>query len=102
MIFSGLPIEYYDSNVLIFISNVIGRTLKVDNNTLFRNEASVCDCVWKLIIKRDTYYVQVKYRVHTVEYKGLHLLCLDCGKFGHYMESCGEKVTQVAKEGYCL
>lgn len=32
--FSGLPIEYYDSKFLKFVGNRIGRTLKVDKNTL--------------------------------------------------------------------
>ncbi|WJX35274.1 hypothetical protein P8452_23289 [Trifolium repens] len=31
---SGLPIEYYDSRALRFIGNRIGRTVKVDKNTL--------------------------------------------------------------------
>lgn len=38
-------------------------------------------------------------RVYKVEYKGLHLLHLNCVKFSHYMKGCGEKAMQVAKEG---
>jgi hypothetical protein len=33
----------------------------------------------------------VKYKV---EYEGLHLLCITCGKFGHYKEGCPDKVKQ--------
>jgi hypothetical protein len=31
---SGLPIEYYDSQILSFIGNNVGKTVKVDKNTL--------------------------------------------------------------------
>jgi hypothetical protein len=31
---SGLPIEYYDSQILRFIGNIVGKTVKVDKNTL--------------------------------------------------------------------
>jgi len=30
----------------------------------------------------------IKGRAYKVEYEGLHLLCLNCGKFGHYVEGC--------------
>jgi hypothetical protein len=30
----------------------------------------------------------IKGRTYKVEYEGLHLLCLNCGKFGHYVEGC--------------
>lgn len=40
----------------------------------------------------------IKYRHYKVEYACLHLLCLTCGKFGHYTEECMEK-HQVLIEG---
>lgn len=27
-------------------------------------------------------------RYYQIEYEGLHMLCLSCGKFGHYIEGC--------------
>lgn len=33
----------------------------------------------------------IKGRHYKVEYEGLHLLCLSCGKFGHCAKVCGEK-----------
>ncbi|MCI23371.1 hypothetical protein A2U01_0044550 [Trifolium medium] len=33
----------------------------------------------------------IKGRKYNIEYEGLHLLCLTCGKFGHYKEGCPDK-----------
>ncbi|CAL5196449.1 unnamed protein product [Lathyrus oleraceus] len=34
--FSGLGIEYYETKVLIFTANIIGRIMKVDQNTILQ------------------------------------------------------------------
>jgi hypothetical protein len=47
--FSGLPIEYYDAKVLTFIGNRIGRTVKVDRNTLQQDRGNMQDSVLKWI-----------------------------------------------------
>jgi hypothetical protein len=38
----------------------------------------------------------IKGRKYNVEYEGLHLLCKNCGKFGHYSEGCPDKRKPVA------
>jgi hypothetical protein len=38
----------------------------------------------------------IKDRTFKVEYEGLHLLCLGCGKFGHYVEGCPMKTSKPA------
>lgn len=38
----GLPIEYYDGGVHSFIGNQIGKTIKVDINTLTGRKRKVC------------------------------------------------------------
>lgn len=35
-------------------------------------------------------------RKYNVEYEGLHLLCTNCGKFGHYAEGCPDKNKPLA------
>jgi hypothetical protein len=39
----------------------------------------------------------IKDRKYNVEYEGLHLLCINCGKFGHFKEGCPDK-TIVTEE----
>lgn len=33
----------------------------------------------------------IKGRHYKVEYEGLHLLCLSCGKYGHFPKNCPHK-----------
>jgi hypothetical protein len=43
---SGLPIEYYDAKILHYIGNRIGKTVKVDKNTLSsKKEGSMLESV---------------------------------------------------------
>jgi hypothetical protein len=42
---------------------------------------------------------ELKGRHYKVEYEGLHLLCLVCGRFGHYSEGCSNKVKHIVDGG---
>lgn len=93
--FSGLPIEYYDSQVLEFIGNRIGRTLKVDKNTLAQARGKYARlCVEVDLTKPLIAMFELQARHYRIEYEGLHMLCLTCGQFGHYVEGCPDKGKQ--------
>lgn len=92
--FSGLPIEYYDYSVLKAIGNRIGHTVRVDINTLKQERGKYARlCVEVDLTKPLLAMFDIKDRVFKIEYEGLHLLCLTCGRFGHYMEGCPHKVA---------
>ncbi|KAI5387821.1 hypothetical protein KIW84_073785 [Lathyrus oleraceus] len=42
----------------------------------------------------------IKGRHYKVEYEGIHLLCISCGRFGHHVEVCSEKKEVVRMEKY--
>jgi hypothetical protein len=89
---SGLPIEYYDSKVLRHIGNKIGSTIKVDKNTLMQERGKYARiCVEVDLTSPLLAMFMIKGRKYNVEYEGLHLLCTNCGRFGHYCEGCPEK-----------
>ncbi|XP_058776020.1 uncharacterized protein LOC131650323 [Vicia villosa] len=94
---SGLPLEYYDARVLEFIGNRIGSTVKVDRNTLSIERGKYARlCVQVDLTKPLLALFAIKGRHYKIEYEGLHLLCLSCGRFGHNKEACGElNVRQV-------
>jgi hypothetical protein len=93
--FSGLPIEYYDANLLTSIGNRIGRTVKVDKNTLMQERGKYARlCVQVDLSQPLLAMFTIKDRTYKVEYEGLHLLCLGCGKFGHYVEGCPMKTSK--------
>lgn len=98
--FSELPIEYYDYDVLKFIGDRIGRTVKVDKNTLTQERGKYAKlCVEVDLTKPLLAMFTIKGRQFKVEYEGLHLLCLTCGKFGHYQEGCLDMGTAVPEQG---
>jgi hypothetical protein len=87
-----LPIEYYDAKILHFIGNRIGKTVKVDRNTLFQERGKYARvCVEVELNKPLLAMFELKDLVYKVEYEGLHMLCRNCGRFGHYLEGCPEK-----------
>ncbi|GAU51239.1 hypothetical protein TSUD_129860 [Trifolium subterraneum] len=89
---SGLPIEYYDSQILRFIGNSVGKTVKVDKNTLTQERGKYTRlCVQVNITKPLLAMFTLKGRQYTIKYEGLHMLCMTCGRFGHYKEGCPTK-----------
>jgi hypothetical protein len=91
---SGLPIEYYDAKILNYIGNRIGETVKVDRNTLFQERGKYARvCVEVDLNKPLLAMFELKGEVYKVEYEGLHMLCRSCGKFGHYVEGCPDKLV---------
>ncbi|PNX84577.1 hypothetical protein L195_g040639, partial [Trifolium pratense] len=89
---SGLPIEYYDAKVLHFIGDRIGKTVRVDKNTLTQERGKYARlCVEVDLTNALLAMFTIKNRKYNVEYEGLHLLCITCGRFGHYKEGCPDK-----------
>lgn len=90
--FSGLPIEYYDANILQHMGDRIGRTVWVDKNILSQERGKYARlCVKVDLTKPLLAMFELNKRQYKIEYERLHLLCLTCGRFGHYMEGCFEK-----------
>lgn len=89
IIIYGLPIEYYDAKVLHAIGDRVGRTIKVDKNTIQRERGKYTRlCVEVNISKPLLAMFTIRENSYKIEYEGLHMLCLLCGKFGHYKDGC--------------
>ncbi|XP_058733917.1 uncharacterized protein LOC131605593 [Vicia villosa] len=100
---SGLPIEYYDPRALTEFGNRIGRTIKVDKTTIKQERGKYARvCVAVNLTKPLLAMFKIKGSSYKVEYEGLHMLCLVCGRYGHYKEGCLEKEKgkkKVTEEG---
>lgn len=83
------PMEYYDEESLSFIGNSFGRTIKVDLKTATQARGLFARiCLQLNLDKQLTPGLEFEDKYFTVEYEGLHLLCLECGRFGHHKDHC--------------
>ncbi|KAJ1380290.1 Zinc finger, CCHC-type [Sesbania bispinosa] len=95
----SLPIEYYDRTILSRIGDSLGKTVRVDSNTLKPKNG-----VWDETVTERGKFARLSIEVdlkqplissfellgrsYTVEYEGLHLICFNCGMFGHRKDEC--------------
>lgn len=92
---SGLSLEYYNIRALWRVGNLFGRTLKVDSVTSLNSRGKfACICVEISLRRKLIPDVEIGERLYRVEYEGLHLIYVHCGKYDHSKESC----TQLAKQ----
>jgi len=87
--FPGLNLVYYDESFLLAMASAIGRPIKVDTNTLKVERgkfARVCvevDLTVPVVGK-----IWVNGHWYKVQYEGLHLICTNCGCYGHLGRDC--------------
>jgi hypothetical protein len=95
--FPGLNLVYYDESFLLAMASAIGRPIKVDSNTLKVERgrfARVCvevDLTVPVVGK-----IWVNGHWYKVQYEGLHLICTNCGCYGHLGRNCPQTPTSSA------
>jgi hypothetical protein len=93
--FPGLNLLYYDESVLLGLASVVGTPIKVDNNTLKVERgrfARICveiDLTLPVVGK-----VNVNGHWYKVQYEGLHIICGNCGCYGHHTRDCSKNSVQ--------
>ncbi|KAI9077202.1 hypothetical protein K1719_040773 [Acacia pycnantha] len=88
-----LPLEFCNAASLKKIGSLIGRTLKIDRITYASKQGRYARmCVEIDLNKRLTTAINIFGRKCYVEYEGLHLICFNCGKYGHHKDVCPDKV----------
>ncbi|XP_028770079.1 uncharacterized protein LOC114727545 [Neltuma alba] len=77
-------LEYYDKEALTMIGNRIGETIKIDMNTSCQLRGHYAQiCVLVDLTKQLMSGFSVDGENYYLEYEGLHLLCTNCGVYGH-------------------
>ncbi|XP_017972900.1 PREDICTED: uncharacterized protein LOC18612588 [Theobroma cacao] len=95
----GMPLEFYDKEMMSKIGNLLGKTLKIDRTTSYAISGKfVRMCVELDLTKPLVPKIYIGGRWQRVEYEGLHMLCFHCGKFGHGSDLC--PVRQKETEGF--
>ncbi|XP_058765607.1 uncharacterized protein LOC131639119 [Vicia villosa] len=78
---AGLPIEYYCPKALTRFGNRIGRAIKIDRTTTKQERGKYARiCVAVNLAKPLLGMFQIDGSSYKIEYEGLHLLCLVCGR----------------------
>ncbi|XP_061354795.1 uncharacterized protein LOC133299352 [Gastrolobium bilobum] len=100
----GLPIEFYTSHHLWNIGSILGRTLKIDRNSIRKCDSGEGDITERAKFARICVEVDLRKgflskfwiadRIFHVGYEGLHLVCFACGKYGHRRDQCSHSNLQ--------
>lgn len=87
--FPALPVECFKENLLMAVSNTIGKAVKVDLATQDATRGKYARaCVEVNLAQPLLPSVTLYGRQQLVEYEGLHLICFHCGRYGHRAEGC--------------
>ncbi|KAM2560599.1 hypothetical protein TB1_011767 [Malus domestica] len=85
----GLHIEWFNPEAMKRIGDLIGTTLRVDAHTASQVRGKYARvCVELDLTKPLIANVKVENCWYAVEYEGLHLVCFNCGCYGHRREQC--------------
>ncbi|KAJ1443237.1 Zinc finger, CCHC-type [Sesbania bispinosa] len=94
-----LPVEYYDQLILKRIGDTLGRTVKIDGNTLKEKVVGLGElyterakfariCIEVNLQQPLISRFELNGQRYKVEYEGLHLVCFKCGRYGHRRKGC--------------
>lgn len=90
--FPDLPIEYYGEQYLMKIGEKVGVPIKIDDATSLTSRGRFARmCVEVDLIKPLLAKYKLRRRVYKIEYEGIHMVCFNCGVYGHNAEKCKEK-----------
>ncbi|CAN1194406.1 hypothetical protein LINPERHAP2_LOCUS42561 [Linum perenne] len=75
--------------ILEMIKNRIGKMVCIDHTTLEGSRGNFARiCVEVDLAKPLLSKYRLRQRVRRIEYEGLHIICFNCGCYGHKDEGC--------------
>lgn len=85
----GLPIEYYHSIFYNKLGNRLGKLIGVDELTENATREKFARLGVELdLLKPLISIFKIISKYWHIEYEGLHLVCFNCGLYGHRVEEC--------------
>ncbi|CAI0404925.1 unnamed protein product [Linum tenue] len=92
----ALKIHFYHKEVLTFLGNLIGRTIKLDYHTLNLQRAKFARIAVEVDLSKHLVpRIWLDDAWQKVEYENLPTVCFECGKIGHTSASCPSLRTAV-------
>lgn len=87
--FPGLNLVYYDESVLLALASAVGKPIKVDTNTLKVHRGRFARICVEIDLSQPVVgKVWVDGYWYKVSYEGLHIICSNCGCYGHLGRNC--------------
>lgn len=87
--FPDLPIEFYDYEFLMRLGEKIGEPKNIDEETSLVSRGKFARmCVEIDITKPLISKFKLRKKVRRIEYEGMHLVCFNCGVYGHTTDQC--------------
>lgn len=87
--FPGLNLVYYDESVLLALASAVGKPIKVDTNTLKVQRGRFARICVEIDLNQPVVgKVWVDGFWYKVSYEGLHIICSNCGCYGHLGRNC--------------
>ena len=87
-----LPSELYNVESLRRIGNLVGKTLKIDRTTTLSEKGSFARICVEVNLEKPLLPAFHHFgEDHQILYEGLHLICFQCGKYGHHKDHCSTK-----------
>jgi hypothetical protein len=95
----SLNLVYYDESLLWALASMIGTPVKVDLHTLKVARGKFARmCVEIDLTKPVVGRVGINGDWYHVQYEGLHIICTQCGCYGHVLKDCGIKRNNATME----
>ncbi|CAL0319884.1 unnamed protein product [Lupinus luteus] len=90
----NLPIKLYNQRFLTRLGSGVGKMLKIDHLTSIHSRGKFARIYVEVnLAKQLIPTIKVMGQVLNLEYEGLHQICFTCGKYGHRLEGCPDRVT---------
>lgn len=90
--FPRLPIEYYNTQALMKLGNLVGRAMYVDKTMLNASRVKYARVSVEIDLSKPLpAKFRLRRRIYKIEYEGLHNICFECGVYGHGKEQYNKK-----------
>lgn len=87
--FPGLNLVYYDESFLLALASAVGKPIKVDRNTLKVERGRFARICVEIDLNQPVVgKVCLNDHWYKVSYEGLHIICSNCGCYGHLGRNC--------------
>lgn len=91
--FPELPIKLFHEEVLSYMGDAIGKTIKVDNTTAAASWRQYARVFVEIDLDAPLVpVVMILCSLQRIEYEDLHLICFGCGRYGHKQDMCAAMV----------